>query len=419
MCDTFVLLEQAGPVWLGKNSDRHPQELQRVESLPAGRARADDEAGERRVHGVAIARPRWMWGCEMGVNAAGLAVANVAVFTRLPVVVGGMTGMAMQRLALERCASAADALEQIIELLARYPQGGRTCLSPGAPPYHSSFLLADPREVWLLETAGHLWAARRVQKFLSISNGLTIEQDFERVHDDAFRLARARGYCRSSQDFGFARAFGRRLLERAAGCAVRRRLTERLLARTSDQGPVRAADIAAILRDHGGGRPGDGWRMQMPCAHASWLPTRTTGQTTASLIARLDARPRAWMTGTSAPCLSVFKPTPIGDAAFADDVDADGLWVEHEGLHRAVLQDYAPRRARFDASREALERRALTEDEDDVEEDVDRARARALWREHRAQLADWRARAEAAGSGGRRPFQRYWGRLARADAARW
>src|SRR5690606_25088833 len=94
-----------------------------------------------RTHAITISRPTWMWGCEMGVNEHGLAVANEAVFTRMPIADVGLTSMDMQRLALERCRSADDALELIIELLQRWPQGGRMSHS-GSLRYHGSFLLA-------------------------------------------------------------------------------------------------------------------------------------------------------------------------------------------------------------------------------------------------------------------------------------
>lgn len=51
----------------------------------------------------------------------------------------------------------------ITGLLERYGQGG-SCLEDPAPfSYHNTFLLADRTEAWVLETAGRLWAAQRIQ----------------------------------------------------------------------------------------------------------------------------------------------------------------------------------------------------------------------------------------------------------------
>lgn len=68
------------------------------------------------------------------------------------------------RLALERCATARDAVTLIGRLLGDHGQGGRCFEEPTSADiiYHNSFLVADPREAWVLETAGGHWAAEQV-----------------------------------------------------------------------------------------------------------------------------------------------------------------------------------------------------------------------------------------------------------------
>lgn len=51
----------------------------------------------------------------------------------------------------------------ITGLLERYGQGGSCREDPTPFCYHNTFLLADRTEAWVLETAGRLWAARRIQ----------------------------------------------------------------------------------------------------------------------------------------------------------------------------------------------------------------------------------------------------------------
>lgn len=67
------------------------------------------------------------------------------------------------RLALERSRSAQEAVHVITGLLERHGQGGSCREDPTPFCYHNTFLLADRTEAWVLETAGRLWAAQRIQ----------------------------------------------------------------------------------------------------------------------------------------------------------------------------------------------------------------------------------------------------------------
>lgn len=394
MCDTLVHAPAGGPVWLAKNSDREPDEAQATELVHPGEPAPSDlsprpppplSAAPR--HAAAISRPVWLWGCEMGVNARGLGVANEAVFTRVPVPDAGLTGMDLQRHALEQCATAEEALERIVALLAAHPQGGRMALKNRRMRYHSSFALADPREAWILETAGPYWAARRVTGAWTLSNALTIGADFDRIHPDAFTHARARGWCRGAADFSFARSFSAPLMSALAGAATRRACTAGHL-----HAAPTAQSLIAALRDHNGRHPTAGLHMTAPCAHASRLPTRAAGQTTSAMIARLGAPPTVWFTGGPAPCLGVFKPVRL-DAPVADPhppglrPDRSGWWRQH-ALHRAVLRDYAPLRARFADERDALQRTCL-------QEHVSIDMCLETWSNHHEATALWLARAHA------------------------
>ncbi len=444
MCDTIVIARPGEPIWIAKNSDRAPDEHQIVDWAPASQHGLGTELSctgytvpqVRNTIEVILSRPQWMWGCEMGVNSAGVAVANEAVFTRFPVAERGLSGMDLQRLALERSTSAAEAAQVLIGLLSEHMQGG----AMGPLRYHSSFVIADPKEAWILETAGQLWALKRVLGVATISNALTIGADFDRVHPRAYEVARARGWCRSAADFDFAKAFGSRFYGLMTGAGRRASCTSDLCEQLMLRGRMDAAGVAAVLRDHGGGEPSAGWRMQMPCAHASYLPTRAAGQTTASMIACLaspGSEPdsdfpsrqvtsstsetghiKVWMTGTSSPCLSVFKPLAFGADCLAELRVSDpeqSLWWRHERLHRATMLDYARRRQLFEKSREELEASAWAAD------GADPSACANLWRRHHRAIPEWTERADAlslgAGSRARvhcRPFYRYWAAKARA-----
>lgn len=402
MCDTLVVV---GPesVWFAKNSDREPGESQAVEHRPrerhAGVARLRatyidiDQVSE--TNEVVLSKPSWMWGAEMGANEHGLAIGNEAVFTRVPVDDSALLGMDLVRLALERCRSADEALDLVTWMLARHGQGGSAGFRERGFAYHNAFLIADPDGAWLLETAGRFWAAERVRGTRSTSNVLTIGADYTRIGPGTIDGARSLGLLRRGETFDFRRCFGRPVMAWLSGGDVRRACTRR--AATSGAGgsgssPTRA-EMLRVVRDHGGLAPEAGARILMPCAHASWQPTRAHGQTTGTMIARLaKSGSMQWLSGTSAPCLSVLKPLPLGRGHVdtgplprVNGYDSESLWWRGERLHRAVLKDYRRRRAVFEDERKALE--ASTEGVMPSS-----AEAGDVWREHRERVVDWTER---------------------------
>ncbi len=424
MCDTIVCADaEPGKTWFAKNSDRAPDEAQVLELHAGGRHRsgAAVELGNvavpqvRQTHTVLVSRPVWLWGCEMGVNDRGVAIGNEAVFTRLGVPRAGLTGMDLARLALERAASAREALEVITDLLARYDQGGPMGFRNPRFRYHSAFAIADASAAWILETAGPFWAAKQVEGTRTLSNLLSIGADFDLVHDRAYGVARSRGWCSGARDFDFARCFGDPLYRVAAGGGERQACTARAMTGRN----VSLTSLAGALRDHAGRSPDAGLRSISPCAHASWLPTRAMAQTTGSLIARLGGEPEVWATGTSAPCLSVFKPVPLGSELLAtlpastERPDGASLWWRQYRLHALVMGDYAARRQVFDEERRDLETRALQAGAADAE------LCRDLWEEHREKIVEWAGRVARVGRPRRRPFHLYWRAKATSTRASW
>jgi secernin len=413
VCDSVVVVPESGPVWFAKNSDREPSEAQFLECHDGSVAGAapdglPDASSRTRL---LLSRPAWMWGAEMGVNEHGLAIGNEAVFTRLPVPKAGYAGMDFQRVALSTCRTADDALEQLIELTERLTQGGAMGHLHSSFRYHSSFLIADATTAWVFETAGNYWAAKRVRGVATISNALSIEDDFDRVHPDAYKLARDRRWVKGAGDFRFASAFSDPAKSLLAGARIRSACTRRSLSGVRE--PT-AQDLVLALADHGSVEPGRGLRSESPCAHASWLPTRTSAQTTGSIVARLDASgPTVWATGTSSPCLSVFKPAPfdskllpprsIADARF----DAREIWWAHERLHRACLANYHGRRVTFADDRERFQDECLQTSADPNQ----------MWRDHRAYIDHWLDAARKVKAARiPLPMRRFWSKQARVTS---
>lgn len=250
MCDTLILRHQ-GQTWFAKNSDREPAEPQRLLRLPA--VRNDPEARLRTTyldipqaaqrHALVISQPSWIWGAEMGVNEHGVAIGNEAVFTKLTRQRGtALLGMDLLRLGLERGASAREALEVITGLLQRYGQGGPAGYRDKRIRYDNSFLIADLGEAWVLETAGNLWAAKKVERW-AISNALTLGHEFDLCSRDLEDQARRQGCWDGRGDFHFARVFDTRLLPWVGG-AHRRSSTVCLASRTGTRCSPRCATMA-------------------------------------------------------------------------------------------------------------------------------------------------------------------------------
>ncbi len=376
MCDTLTVTPTASAdnvALFAKNSDREPNEAHEVVLLPA----ADHPSGSRvrctyieigqarHTYAVVLAKPFTIWGAEIGVNEHGVAIGNEAVFTKEPYAKeGGLLGMDLLRLGLERATTARAALAVMIALLDQHGQGGN-CGFAHPLYYHNSFLVADPHEAWVLETAGRHWAARQVQGVYAMSNAITLGHQFDLASPDLVSNAVRRGWCKDAADFDFARCYSDFLYTRFSDSRARCALSSQTL--HGQIGQATPLSLMRALRQHNPDAladwsPAAGLLGSTVCMHAGPGPARGS-QTTGSLVAHLHPdRPTLFVTATAAPCTSIFKPlwldTPLPDAvgpAPTGTYDPQSLFWRHERLHRAVLADYPARSAVLIGERDALE----------------------------------------------------------------
>lgn len=425
MCDTLVATGEVtadGRVLFAKNSDREASEAQLLEVVPPRVPRGSLTATYIEVpeseppRRVLLSRPHWMWGAEMGANDAGVVIGNEAVFTRVRPERVGLLGMDLLRLTLERSASAEGAVGVLTALLEEHGQGGPAGHRDKRFRYDNSFLIADPDDAWVLETAGRAWVAARVRGVRAISNGLTIRDEWDRAADGLAARARDAGLEPGRGRVDFARTFADPWITRAAAARGRRGCSEAYL--RGRAGEITPQTMMAALRQHGS--PDDPRRASRGvagtvCAHASWLPNRRAAQTTASLVSHLaEERSTHFATGTAAPCTSVFKPLWLDAApdlgpAPGDDYDADSLWWQHERVHRRALSDL-PRFVELIAGeRDAFDARVVAAAAEMEAAPVEERRALSerFFAEARALDARWLDRAVA----GRRPglaYAAYW-----------
>jgi secernin len=365
-CDTVVVY--AGPqdrrrALFAKNSDRPGMESQALAQVPAQVHRPGSSVTCQyitvpqapRTLAVLGSRPWWLWGFEQGVNEAGVAIGNEAIYTHDPVPDTGLLGMDLVRLGLERGATAAEAKDVIGAHVERFGQGG-VAISSLDRRYHNSFIVADPTEAWVVETSGRHWVARRTTRGAVISNLVTIEDDWDECSEGIEDYARERGYWNAPAGtrFNFNAAFEDH--ESRAWSEQRYEVGRRLLAE----------------RDHlsGGsinGRPEAGERTV--CMHPS-LVRRHTGSTAASMVVELtadDLPPVAW-TSMAAPCTGVFIPVTVGRSlpseleAADEHPDPDSVWWAMRELQYVVDRDPLLLTPIARSVWEPLERRLLAAD---------------------------------------------------------
>ena len=427
MCDTLVALAGStarGAALFAKNSDRERNEAQGLELSPRRSGGGDLKLTYLTIpdapatHACLLSRPFWMWGAEMGANEHGVAIGNEAQHAKTPAErKRALTGMDLVRLGLERAATAAQAVEVMTGLLERYGQGG-DCGHLGRFYYNNGFIVADATEAYVLETAGRWWAVERVANHRALSNAYSIGRTYDAVSVDLAAHARREGWTGADGRFDVAAelldpvrdaaSFGR------GRCARGNALLDRAAPR------VTPGSMMAALRDHG---EDPDWSPanthgRTICMHAAQGPRRS--QSVASMVSELrPGRAVHWLTGTSAPCISLFKPMlfetglPPPGPAPTDRFDDETLWWRHERLHRALLRDFSAGLASIEGERDALEAefQARIDGALDAGAEVLKRAVAECWREADAAEARWLAALDRGGAAGHGAHGRSWARL--------
>jgi dipeptidase len=338
-------------LWFGKNSDREPNEAHEVLFV---KGLANDPGTKVKctyleipevpqTFDVILCKPVWMWGAEMGVNSHGVAIGNEAVFTRgrnpeEP----ALTGMDLLRLALQRSTSARGAVDCITGLLTTYGQGGN-CGFSHPFYYNNSFLIADRKETWVLETVGRDWAVKKFVTSTAISNALTLRSDWDEVSPGLRDLHDLAGQKSDPIVTRFSQAVLRR-----------DRVMEGLIRITPGVSIKQAFDL---LRSHHGSAslPRDSLTANTVCMHAGFGPIRID-QTTGSFVVDFhEDQMVVWITGTSAPCLSVFHPVLLNGFRNDTRISTEEDWRENETLHRNAIFCSDDRIQIFQSERDVLE----------------------------------------------------------------
>lgn len=251
-----------------------------------------------------ISRPSWIWGAEMGVNTAGVAIGNEAVFARERTEKQGLLGMDVLRLTLHNAHTAREAVKIATGLIETYGQGGNGSYE-GTLRYHNSFIMVDSQDAWIVESAGRRWKANQVAHHASISNAYSIE-DFAKEHASRLHLLFTKGRARQQH-------------------------SAHLLASRDGSWDL----MAEILRSNRGSVEKMDPSMANICMDASGF---VKSRTTASMIVEYhEGRALAWLTGAPLPLYSPFIPFAVSEEAISSAAHADMQFAYRFATERSAL----------------------------------------------------------------------------------
>jgi secernin len=211
-------------------------------------------------------------------------------------------------------------------LLEEYGQWGSAVpmASHADGAYNNSYIIADPREAWVLETVGKRWIARRfLDGTAAISNQPSIRESWDLASDDLVDYAISQDWWpeeeRNRFDFAFAYTDFQKPLQVSQ---IRVQRSRELLKKA--EGSHRGIDVAwvkRILRDHYEDTflQGPYFNAALPdfltlCMHSS-PASFTWGNTASSAIFVLpqseDHLPMLWWNPVT-PCTGLYVPVFMG-----------------------------------------------------------------------------------------------------------
>ena len=344
MCDTFVALPgttQHHTMLFAKSADCEVNEANAVVRIPA-RKHVKGEVVRithlvipqaEQTYEVLLTKAFWTYGCEIGVNEFGLSMGEEAVFTTEmeKEMRDGIIGPDLMRIGLERARNCREAIEIMTRLLEQYGQGGSAELK-GNSHFDSSFIMSDPEEAYILETAGRQWAVKKVESVASISNMLGIGRDYTACAPSV-----------TGQDW--AAAYGLPEVPPTLGSRERQAVTFTSLQQSL--GEITPKKMFEIMRHHGlGYHPASAGAHRNICVHAGPQDNRWW-QADGVMVTDVGAHGvMAWLTATSGNCVSIFKPVFMGmdlpdiGPLPAETFEPRTLWWKHELLHRRVMADF-------------------------------------------------------------------------------
>ena len=242
-----------GQTLFGHNSDRPLRERQSIRRVP-GRELAPDEKLKinnldlpqaRHTYTVLGAQPEGCWGYTQGVNDQGVAAGCAALHNKIPCSGPGLLGTDLVRLILERGRTARQAVDLLIDLVGQHGQSEPL----GNPPQgDSSFLIADAKEAFAVETAGRHWVYQEIREVRAAGNACIIRQDWNRISPGLSDYVIRQGWWPADgSKLDFAGAVTENPMGHASGL---RRWGRATLLLEQQNGHIDSAFLRRVLGDH-------------------------------------------------------------------------------------------------------------------------------------------------------------------------
>ncbi|KAL7976727.1 hypothetical protein Chor_008676 [Crotalus horridus] len=277
-----------GRVVVGKNSARPRDEVQEVVYFAAA---TYDPGCKVETNAVALSRPSWLWGAEMGANEHGLFIANEAVLAREAAPeTEALLGMDLVRLGLERGSTAKEALDVIVSLLEEYGQGGNYYEDGSmCHTFLSAYLIVDRKEAWVLDTIGKYWAAEKITDGVKcICNCLSLTTKIDAEHPKLRSYAESKGWWSTDKEFNFAEVFSQD--DDCSNCCLGKEILK------NQEGNITVETMIDLLRNKAEGISVDSDSFLTTASMVSVLPQNLTSPCI------------HFFTGTPDPSKSIFKP---------------------------------------------------------------------------------------------------------------
>jgi secernin len=223
--------------------------------------------------------------------------------------------MEILRLGLERGRTAAEATEVMTGLITEYGQG-KFENDADVRTYDNGYIVSDPGEAYIIQTAGHEWAVERVDGAVGISNVYSVETDWDRLSPGAESHAIAQGWWEAKDvRFNYADAYS--ASDRTEGSGARR-LARSCAVLAERSGGIDFRTMMALLSDHSDGTdPSEPFQTAVktpPCICVHHQDDGTGGNTAASLVADFcsdGSRLPVYWCSLYSPCLGLFFPVFI------------------------------------------------------------------------------------------------------------